>query len=77
NADIAYSWNVQTVNGNRGTGARPRNIGGNNLFAVLGYATRLGTASGFAYLVDQDASAVQGFRLSSQTYGVRFAGKAA
>ena len=77
NADIAYSWNVQTVNGNRGTGARPRNIGGNNLFAVLGYATRLGTVSGFAYLVDQDASAVQGFRLSSQTYGVRFAGKAA
>ncbi|RUN75386.1 hypothetical protein EJC47_16660 [Sphingomonas sp. TF3] len=76
-ADLAYSWNVQTVNGSNGTGARPRYIGGNNLFAVLGYATGIGTVSGFAYLVDQDASAVQGFRLSSQIYGVRFAGKAA
>ncbi|MDG2535149.1 alginate export family protein [Sphingomonas sp. HITSZ_GF] len=75
NADIAYSWSVRTVNGRNGTGARPVSIGGDNLFAVLGYGTGAGTLSAFAYLVDQDQAAVQGFRLSSQTYGVRFAGK--
>lgn len=76
-ADVAYSWNVRTVNGRNGTGARPRAIGGDNVFAVVGYARKVGTLSGFAYLVDQDDAAVQGFRLSSQTYGVRFAGKTA
>ncbi len=34
----------------------------------------IGTLTGFAYLVDQDLAALQGFRLSSQSYGVRFAG---
>ncbi|MEP9358051.1 alginate export family protein [Sphingomonas sp. KR3-1] len=73
--DLAYSWNVLTVNGRNGTGARPRAIGGNNVFVNLGYGTRAGTLTGFAYLVDQDEAAVQGYRLSSQTYGVRFAGR--
>ncbi|MFS2110840.1 alginate export family protein [Sphingomonas sp. Sphisp140] len=77
NADIAYSWNALTVNGRKGTPVRPQAIGGDNLFAVLGYGTRAGTLSTFAYLVDQDEAALQGFRLSSQTYGVRFAGKQA
>lgn len=77
NADIAYSWSVRTPNGRKGTGARPRSIGGDNVFAVLGYGTKAGTLSAFAYLVDQDEAALQGFRLSSQTYGVRFAGKQA
>ncbi|MGJ3629579.1 hypothetical protein AB5I41_27045 [Sphingomonas sp. MMS24-JH45] len=49
-------------------------IGGDNVFATLGWASPLGTLTGFAYLVDQDVAAVQGFRLSSQTYGVRLAG---
>lgn len=75
NLDVAYSWSVRTPNGRKGTGARPRSIGGDNLFAVLGYGTKAGTLSTFAYLVDQDEAALQGFRLSSQTYGVRFAGK--
>jgi hypothetical protein len=75
NADIAYSWNVLTVNGRNGAGARPRAIGGDNLFALVGYGTRAGTLGAFAYLVDQDEAAVQGFRLSSQTWGLRFAGK--
>jgi hypothetical protein len=75
NADIAYSWNVLTVNGRNGTGARPRAIGGDNVFATLGYGTKAGTLSGFAYLVDQDEAAVQGFRLSSQAWGMRFTGK--
>jgi len=72
--DAAYSWSVRTVNGIQGTPARPQSIGGDNYFGILGYATPIGTLSGFAYLVDQDSAALSGFRLSSQTYGVRFAG---
>lgn len=72
--DVTYSWNVRTVNGRNGTGARPGDIGGDNLFALLNYATQIGTLTGFAYRIDQDEAAVQGFRLSSQTYGIRFAG---
>jgi hypothetical protein len=72
--DAAYSWSVRTVNGIQGTPARPQSIGGDNYFGVLGYATPIGTLSGFAYLVDQDSATLSGFRLSSQTYGVRFAG---
>jgi hypothetical protein len=73
-ADVTYSWSVRTVNGRNGAGARPQAIGGDNVFAVVGYGTDIGTLSGFAYLVDQDEAAVQGFRLSSQTWGLRFAG---
>jgi hypothetical protein len=35
----------------------------------------VGTLTGFAYLVDQDEAAVQGFRLSSQTYGAALRGE--
>jgi hypothetical protein len=49
-------------------------VSGDNVFANLGYQTRLGTLTAFAYLVDQDEAAVQAFRLSSQTYGGRFSG---
>lgn len=72
--DLTYSWNVQTVTGERGRGARPAAIGGSNLFALLGYGVSFGRITGFAYLVDQDEAAVQGFRLSSRTIGLRFAG---
>ncbi|WP_121114396.1 alginate export family protein [Croceibacterium ferulae] len=74
--DATYSWNVRTVNGRDGFGARPTAIGGDNLFALANYGTKVGTLTGFAYLVDQDEAAVQNQRLSSQTYGVRFAGSA-
>ena len=37
-------------------------------------ATPVGKAVAFAYLVDQDEAAMQGFRLSSQSYGVRLDG---
>ncbi|MBO9713955.1 alginate export family protein [Sphingomonas sp.] len=73
-ADVTYSWNLRTVNGERGFGARPTAIHGDNVFALLSYKTGPGTLTGFAYLVDQDSAAVQGYRLSSQTYGLRFAG---
>ncbi|WP_066796261.1 alginate export family protein [Sphingomonas soli] len=75
-ADISYAWSDRTVNGRNGTGGRPQAIGGDNVFALLSYGTKAGTLTGFAYLVDQDAAVVQGFRLSSQTWGVRFSGSA-
>ena len=73
-ADLTYSWSVRTVNGRNGAGTRPQAIGGDNILAVVGYGTPIGTVSGFAYLVDQDEVAVQGYRLASQTWGLRFAG---
>jgi hypothetical protein len=73
-ADLTYAWRVNTVWGIDGVGARPRSIGGDNVLGNLSYASPVGTITGFAYLVDQDEGAVQGFRLSSQTYGARLAG---
>jgi hypothetical protein len=72
--DLSYAWNVRTIWGVDGVGARPRSIGGDNVFGNISYATPIGTLTGFAYLVDQDEVAVQGYRLSSQSYGGRFAG---
>jgi len=72
--DLSYAWSARTIWGVDGTGARPGAIGGDNVFANLAYTTKLGTLTAFAYLVDQDENAVQGYRLSSQSYGARFAG---
>lgn len=72
--DIAYAWSVRTIWGFQGKGARQQAVSGDNILANLSYATPVGTLSGFAYLVDQDEAAVQAFRLSSQTYGLRLAG---
>jgi hypothetical protein len=73
-ADVSYAWSVRTIWGVNGAGARQQAVSGDNVFANLSYATPIGTLTGFAYLVDQDEPVVQGFRLSSQTYGLRFAG---
>ena len=73
-ADLSYVWGVRTVWGIDGTGARPRSIGGNSVLANLGWATPIGTLTGFAYLIDADEAALQGYRLSSQTYGALLAG---
>lgn len=75
-ADVTYARSDRTVNGINGTGARQQAVDGDNVFALLGADTRLGTLSMFAYLVDQDEAAVQGYRLSSQIYNLRFAGVA-
>jgi hypothetical protein len=72
--DVAYVWSVRTIWGIDGAGARQQAIGGDTILTNLSYATPIGTLTGFAYLVDQDEAAVQAFKLSSQTYGVRFAG---
>ncbi|MET0372604.1 MAG: hypothetical protein ABW039_14670 [Sphingobium sp.] len=72
--DLAYAWSVRTIWGINGIGARQQAVTGNNVIANLSYATPVGTLTGFAYLVDQGEAAVQGYKLSSQTYGVRLAG---
>ncbi|HET9335820.1 MAG TPA: alginate export family protein [Sphingomicrobium sp.] len=73
-ADLTYSWSVRTIWGIDGRDARQKAIGGNNVFATVSHPTPVGALSGFAFLVDQDEADVQGFRLSSQTYGIRLAG---
>lgn len=73
-ADVTYAWGVRTIWGVDGTGARQQAVGGDNVFATLGWASPIGTLTGFAYLVDQDEASVQGYRLSSQSYGARLAG---
>lgn len=76
-ADLSYVWSVRTIWGIAGGGARQQAVRGNNVLANLGYASPIGTVSGFAYLVDQDEAAVQGYQLSSQSYGARLAGSRA
>lgn len=72
--DVSYAWSARTIWGIDGHGARQQAVSGDNVFANLSYVTPVGTLSGFAYMVDQDEAAVQGYRLSSQTYGTRLAG---
>ena len=72
--DASYVWSVRTIWGKDGTGARQQAVDGDNFLANLSYPTPWGTLSTFTYLIDQDEAAVSGRRLSSQTYGVRFAG---
>jgi hypothetical protein len=70
-ADITYAWSNRTIWGIDGFGARQQSVSGDNVFANLSYKHKVGTLTGFAYLVDQDEAAVSGFR-----YGARFAGAA-
>jgi hypothetical protein len=75
-ADVTYSWSQRTIWGVDGFGARQQAVGGDNVFANFSYKHKRGTLTGFAYLVDQDEAAISGFRMSSKTIGVRFAGAA-
>jgi hypothetical protein len=70
-ADVTYSWSARTIWGVDGFGARQQAISGDNFFANLTYKGKNFGVTGFTYLVDQDEAVVQGFRLSSKTYGVR------
>ncbi|UVO55764.1 alginate export family protein [Sphingomonas sp. SUN039] len=75
-ADLTYAWGVRTIwginGGNRFGPARLQSVGGNNIFANLALTTKVGTLTGFAYLVDQDEPLT--LANSSATYGARFAG---
>ena len=73
-ADVTYSWSARTVNGINGKGPRQQAVSGDNLFALAGYRSDPATITAFAYLVDQDEFLVQGYRLASQTYGIRLSG---
>lgn len=73
-ADVTIAWSNRTVWGVDGFGARQQSVSGDNVFANLSYKHKIGTLTGFAYLVDQDEVAVSTFRLSSQSFGARFAG---
>jgi hypothetical protein len=73
-ADLAYAWSVRTIWGIDGAGGRQQAVSGDNLFGNLSVVTPAGKLSGFAYLVDQDEAAMQGFRMSSQSYGARLDG---
>ncbi|KGB54003.1 putative lipoprotein precursor [Sphingopyxis sp. LC81] len=73
-ADLAYAWSVRTIWGIDGTGARQQAVSGDNVFGNLSVATPVGKLSTFAYLVDQDEAAMQGYRLSNQSYGGRLDG---
>lgn len=73
-ADITYAWSDRTIWGVDGFGARQQAVSGDNVFANLSWKHKFGTLTGFAYLIDQDEAAVSGFRLSSQTFGARYAG---
>ena len=72
--DLTYAWSDRTIWGVDGFGTNQQAISGDNVFANVSYKTKIGTLTGFAYLVDQDELAVAGFRRSSQSYGGRFAG---
>lgn len=72
--DLTYAWSDRTVNGIDGRGTRQQAVSGDNVFVLAGVKTPIGQLTGFGYLVDQDEAAVQGLRLSSQTYGLRLAG---
>ena len=75
-ADVTYAWGVRTIwginGGNRFAPARMQSVGGNNIFANLALTTKVGTLTGFTYLVDQDEPLV--LANSSATYGARLAG---
>lgn len=73
-ADLIYAWSDRTIWGVDGFGSRQQAVRGDNFFGNFAYATPYGTLTGFAYLVDQDEAVISGFRLSSQSYGLRFAG---
>lgn len=72
--DVTFAWSHRTIWGVDGAGARQQAISGDFAFGNASYASPLGTVSAFAYLVDEDEAAVNGFRLASQTYGMRLAG---
>lgn len=73
-ADVTYAWSNRTIWGVDGTAARQQAVSGDNVFANLSWKHKHGMLTGFAYLVDQDEAAISGFRMSSQSFGVRYAG---
>ncbi|MEO5493746.1 MAG: hypothetical protein ABIR08_06930 [Sphingomonas sp.] len=72
--DLTYVWSTRTVWGIDGFGIRPASIPGDNVLGEIRYASPIGALTAFGYLVSQNDPAFQGFRLSSQTWGLRLVG---
>ncbi|HWV11721.1 MAG TPA: alginate export family protein, partial [Sphingobium sp.] len=76
--DMTYAIAARTIwgidGGKFGSVNRPTEIDGDDVFVNISYKTKLGTLTGFAYLVDEDEPVAALLRNSSQTYGARFAG---
>jgi hypothetical protein len=70
-ADVTYAWSQRTIWGVDGFGARQTAVGGDNVFANLGYKGKIFGLTGFVYRVDMDEAIISGFRMSSQTFGLR------
>jgi Alginate export len=70
-ADLSYAWSQRTIWGVDGIGARQQAVGGDNIFANLGYKGKTFGVTAFAYLADLNEAPVLAFRLSSKTFGVR------
>jgi hypothetical protein len=76
--DVTYAIAARTIwgidGGKFGSVNRPTEIDGDDIFVNVSYKTKLGTLTGFAYLIDEDEPVAALLRNSSQTYGARFAG---
>ena len=70
--DAVYMWSDRTIYGIDGSGTRPGSVPGDSVFLHGAYELPIGTLTGFAYLIDQDAPLV--YTKSTQTYGTRFKG---
>lgn len=72
-ADVAYAWSSSSLWA-APAGPLPVSVPGENIFAQLSWASRLGTLSGYAYQIDQRNAANSDFRLLNQVVGARFSG---
>jgi hypothetical protein len=72
-ADVAYAWSSSSLWASAG-GPLPESIPGDNIFAQIDWRNGIGTLSGYAYQIDQRATADSQFRLLNQVYGARFSG---
>lgn len=72
-ADLAYAWSSSSLWA-ANAGPLPVSVPGQNIFAELSWASRLGTLSGYAWQIDQREAATSAFRLLNQVYGARFSG---
>ncbi|WP_165322098.1 alginate export family protein [Rhizorhabdus phycosphaerae] len=76
--DLTYAWALRTVwgvdGGARGFVTRPQAIDGNNIFAQVSAATRLGALSGFFYRIEENEPSQILRRNSSDSYGASLVG---
>lgn len=76
--DLIYAWSDRTIwgvdGGKRGFVTRPQAMNGDNVFANASYKTPVGLLTGFFYRVDVDETPAALQRMSSNTFGARFAG---